>query len=50
MDELWLADSDIVLVPKTELLVIDEYIHLLFTNGVYSVVPFNLQMSVLRTL
>jgi polysaccharide export outer membrane protein len=40
VDDLWLADSDIVLVPKSEMLVIDEYLELLFTRGIYTVFPF----------
>jgi polysaccharide export outer membrane protein len=38
-DDLWLNDSDIVLVPKTPLQRADELIEQFFTRGVYSVVP-----------
>lgn len=44
-DEIWLRDSDLVLVPKSAVLATDEWIYLLFTRGVYGVVPFNLQMT-----
>lgn len=39
-DEIWLNDSDIVVVPKSPVLVADDMINLLFTRGVYGVVPF----------
>ena len=38
-DELWIRDSDIVLVPKTPLRRADDAISLLFTQGIYGVVP-----------
>jgi polysaccharide biosynthesis/export protein len=50
LDELWLCDSDIVIVPKTELLVVDEYINLLFTGGVYSALPFSVNLSMIKAL
>jgi polysaccharide biosynthesis/export protein len=40
-DEIWLRDSDIVLVPKTAVLVADDAVNLLFTRGLYSVFPLN---------
>ncbi|MCC9627939.1 polysaccharide biosynthesis/export family protein [Blastopirellula sp. JC732] len=40
-DELWLRDSDIVVVPKQPILWADEFIELVFTRGIYGVVPFN---------
>ena len=39
-DEIWLNDSDIVVVPKSPILVADDMINLIFTRGVYGVVPF----------
>jgi len=39
-DEIWLSDSDIVLVPKTPILMADEFIDLVFTRGIYGAVPF----------
>jgi polysaccharide export outer membrane protein len=39
-DEIWLRDSDIVLVPKSPIRVIDDAIELLFTNGLYAAAPF----------
>jgi polysaccharide export outer membrane protein len=38
-DEIWLRDSDIVLVPKGPLLRADNFIELVFTRGIYGVVP-----------
>jgi polysaccharide biosynthesis/export protein len=38
-DEIWLNDSDIVVVPKTPITVADEFIQQFFTQGVYSVFP-----------
>jgi polysaccharide export outer membrane protein len=42
-DEIWLNDSDIVLVPKTRILVAQNAIDLVFTQGVFKVVPFSLR-------
>lgn len=38
-DEIWLNDSDIVIVPKTPLRVANEWIDQVFTRGIYGVVP-----------
>ena len=47
-DEIWLRDSDVVVVPKRGLLVADELIELTFTRGLYSIFPilFQNQLSV----
>jgi polysaccharide export outer membrane protein len=37
--EIWLRDSDIVLVPKRPIQVIDDAIELVFTRGIYGVYP-----------
>ncbi|OHB81606.1 MAG: sugar ABC transporter substrate-binding protein [Planctomycetes bacterium RBG_16_64_10] len=39
-DEIWLSDSDVVIVPKSLILEIDSFIELVFTRGIYGVVPF----------
>ncbi len=44
-DEIWLRDSDIVLVPKSDLLATDDFIQLVFTRGLYGVVPLNVGVS-----
>ena len=38
-DEIWLNDSDIVLVPKTPITVADEFISQFFSQGLYSAFP-----------
>ena len=38
-DDIWLRDSDIVLVPRHRVQEIDDWINLIFTQGVYGVVP-----------
>ena len=39
--EIWLSDSDVVIVPKGPILIADDFINLVFTRGIYGVVPFN---------
>jgi len=39
-DEIWVRDSDIVLVPKSDLLQATDFIELIFTRGIYGVLPF----------
>ena len=38
-DDIWLNDSDIVLVPKTPIQQVDEVIEQYITRGLYSLVP-----------
>jgi polysaccharide export outer membrane protein len=38
-DEIWISDSDIVIVPKNPILVADEFIEMVFTRGIYGVFP-----------
>ncbi len=38
-DDIWLNDSDVVLVPKTPIQVADELIEQVFTRGLYRIVP-----------
>lgn len=40
-DEIWLRDSDIVVVPKSTLQRADEIIDMVFTRGIYGVMPLN---------
>ncbi|MDH3718123.1 MAG: polysaccharide biosynthesis/export family protein [Planctomycetota bacterium] len=44
-DEIWIRDSDIVVVPKTPILVADEFIELVFTRGIYGVFPANFSFN-----
>jgi polysaccharide biosynthesis/export protein len=38
-DEIWLNDSDIIVIPKTPITVVDEFVNQFFTNGLYSAFP-----------
>lgn len=40
-DEIWLGDSDVVLVPKGPILRADDFINLVFTRGLYGMMPFS---------
>ena len=42
--EIWLADSDVVILPKSSIQRLDDFIELVFTRGIYGVVP--LQTSI----
>ena len=37
--EIWLNDSDVILVPKSRILEMDDLINLAFTRGFYGVLP-----------
>lgn len=39
-DEIWLRDSDVLLVPKSPVQLTDDFIELVFTRGIYGVIPF----------
>ena len=39
-DDVWVRDSDIIIVPKSPILLLDNFINLVFTRGIYGVVPF----------
>jgi polysaccharide export outer membrane protein len=43
--EIWLSDSDVVIVPKGKILVLDEFIDLVFTRGMYGVFPFSSSLN-----
>jgi polysaccharide export outer membrane protein len=47
--EIWISDSDIVIVPKSKILLCNHYIELYFTKGLYGVVPFTTNASVTWT-
>lgn len=38
-DDIWISDSDVVIVPKGELLKANDLIHQVFTRGIYGVFP-----------
>ena len=39
--EIWVGDADLVIVPKSKLLRADNFIDLIFTRGLYGIIPFN---------
>lgn len=39
-DEIWLRDGDLIIVPKTPIQRIDDFVQQVFTNGLYGVFPF----------
>ena len=44
-DEIWIRDSDIVLVPKRAIRVANDIIELYFTRGLYGVIPANYSIN-----
>ncbi|MCO8124084.1 polysaccharide biosynthesis/export family protein [Stieleria sp. TO1_6] len=40
-DEIWLRDGDVIIVPDKPIQRLDNWLALVFTNGVYRVAPFN---------
>jgi polysaccharide biosynthesis/export protein len=47
--EIWIDDSDVVIVPKSQILVADDFINLVFTRGIYGVFPLTSQISFIKT-
>ncbi len=43
--EIWLSDSDVVIVPKNPILVADDFIDLVFTRGIYGVFPLDVSLN-----
>lgn len=43
--EIWLNDSDLIIVPKSNIVLLDNFIELVFTKGIYGVVPFSTSIS-----
>jgi polysaccharide biosynthesis/export protein len=37
--EIWIDDSDVIIVPKSKILIADDFINLVFTRGIYGVFP-----------
>lgn len=44
-DEIWLDDQDVIVVPKSPVLVTNDWISLVFTRGLYGVLPFSTQVN-----
>jgi polysaccharide export outer membrane protein len=49
-DEIWLRDSDIVVVPKSPILRLDDVIDLYFTRGLYGLAPVSGSFSYSRSM
>ena len=43
--EIWVSDADLIIVPKNHMLRTDNIIELLFTKGIYGIVPFSGSVS-----
>jgi polysaccharide biosynthesis/export protein len=43
--EIWLSDSDVVLIPKSAILQADDFINLVFTRGIYGVFPMSATLN-----
>ena len=43
--EIWIDDSDVVIVPKSKILLADDFINLVFTRGIYGVFPLNATLN-----
>jgi polysaccharide export outer membrane protein len=43
--EIWVSDADLIIVPKSKLLRSTNFIDLVFTRGLYGVIPFNGNVS-----
>ena len=43
--EIWVGDADLIIVPKSKLLRADNFVELVFTRGLYGVVPVNGSLS-----
>jgi polysaccharide export outer membrane protein len=43
--EIWISDADLVIVPKTKLMLADNFINMFFTKGLYAMLPFSTVMS-----
>ncbi len=50
--EIWMDDTDVIIVPKGRILETDDFINLVFTRGLYGVFPLqpNLTFAKLATI
>ncbi len=39
-DDIWLRDNDLLIVPPMPIKVFDNFVKLVFTDGIYGIVPF----------
>ncbi len=47
-DEIWLRDSDTIIVPQTPVKLMNNFVRQVFTEGIYGVLPFNYNISNFR--
>lgn len=40
-DEIWVRDGDVIIVPRLPIKVLNNFIRMVFTDGIYGVMPFN---------
>jgi polysaccharide export outer membrane protein len=45
IDEIWIRDSDVVLIPKSTVLLIDDFIDLVFARGIYGIIPVGVSVN-----
>jgi polysaccharide export outer membrane protein len=43
--EIWIDDSDVVIVPKSKILIADDFINLVFTRGIYGAFPVSTTLN-----
>lgn len=46
--EIWLADSDVIIVPKSPILKAADFIDLVFTRGIYGVFPLQANINFIK--
>ena len=46
--EIWIDDSDVIIVPKSPILVADDFINLVFTRGIYGVFPMTANLDFVK--
>jgi polysaccharide export outer membrane protein len=47
--EIWIDDSDVIVVPKGKILQADDFINLVFTRGIYGVFPLTAAINFAKT-
>ena len=45
-DDIWVRDTDLVLLPKSHVQVGVDYIDLIFTRGIYGILPFSSSLNI----
>jgi polysaccharide export outer membrane protein len=43
--EIFISDADLVIVPKGNLLLFDNFVNMVFTRGLYAIIPFQSVVS-----